>query len=323
MSIKELSNTMNEEKVRKEAAVALFNALGPKHIATAEAYCALGDIALEKVGEEYLKEAYDYYKKAYEGFSAYYKDSLILDNLEFIYTYFLLCDTNQDIDTCERLMDLYFDDISGAIIDDEQTMLEGLLKANLTEDNILSDDFDVASILNGDLDDLCDFVNEKGDKILEPDVKETYFRLFEAFLSYVIEHYQHDDTDFVTACETYDHFLPAFNEHDLVDTYTSAIIVQHYFEETDLGSALAHLEYIFANSCFGSAEEGVEIGDMLFGLVDLIVKLTKTGFPEELERLIKIGKKYKKQFGGKKPKPNETIYQFIAENFEYSNEFDD
>ena len=38
---------MNEEKLRSEAAVALFNALGPNHLATAEAYQTLADVQLD------------------------------------------------------------------------------------------------------------------------------------------------------------------------------------------------------------------------------------------------------------------------------------
>ena len=38
---------MNEEKLRSEAAIALFNALRPNHMATAEAYQTLSDVQLD------------------------------------------------------------------------------------------------------------------------------------------------------------------------------------------------------------------------------------------------------------------------------------
>ncbi len=303
MDIKELSNTMNEEKVRKEAAVALFNALGPKHIATAEAYCALGDLALEKDGEKFILEAYDYYKKAYEGFSTFYKNSLMLDNLEYIYTYFLLCDATQDTETCEQLMDLYFDDISQAIIEDEKMVLGGLLEANFKE--------------------IHKYIEANEDKMLQPDKKETYLRLFEAFLSYVIEHYEHDDTDFVTACETYDHFLPALNEFNLVDTYTSSTIVQYFVDSTNFGSALCHLEFIFAYMCFDEPEEGLAIGNMLFNLMDFIEEVSKDDLPPEMVRLVEIGKKYRKKFVDADDVDVPSIYPFVEENFRFFREFDD
>lgn len=53
---------MNEEKLRSEAAIALFNALRPNHMATAEAYQTLSDVQLDLDKND---EAYENYQRAY------------------------------------------------------------------------------------------------------------------------------------------------------------------------------------------------------------------------------------------------------------------
>jgi hypothetical protein len=61
MNEKLIADRLNEEKVSREASVALFNALGPKHVATARAWMKLADALSAK---DETKEAGELYAKA-------------------------------------------------------------------------------------------------------------------------------------------------------------------------------------------------------------------------------------------------------------------
>ncbi len=112
MNIRHTTKLMNEEKLKSEAAIALFNALGPNHIETAREYKALADIQSDLEKDE---EALENYSKALPAFLASNPSDWNFEIIEVLYDIWIcLCNT-EDIKGQSDFLASYFEKLENYI----------------------------------------------------------------------------------------------------------------------------------------------------------------------------------------------------------------
>lgn len=112
MNILHTTKLLNEEKLKSEAAIALFNALGPNHLETAREYKALADIQSDLEKNE---EALENYSKALPTFLAANPSDWDYEIIEVLYDIWIyLCNT-EDIKGQSDFLTSYFEKLENYI----------------------------------------------------------------------------------------------------------------------------------------------------------------------------------------------------------------